>query len=138
MSEILEGGCACGQVRYECTAEPLFVGHCHCRDCQRASGVQMSTVAGWPNDSFHITKGETKSFHYSGESGQGLDRHFCANCGARLFTNNVGAFPGVTMIAVGSLDDPSKVTPGMHIFTSSAQPWATIPADMAQFAKMPG
>ena len=27
------GGCACGAIRYECTAEPLYMGNCHCRDC---------------------------------------------------------------------------------------------------------
>jgi len=138
MTSILEGGCACGQVRYECTAEPLFVGHCHCHDCQRAGGGQMSTVAGVPADAFRVTKGETKSFHYTGDTGKGLDRHFCANCGSRLFTKDVGAFPGVVMIAVGSLDDPSAVTPNMHIFTASAQPWASIPAGMPSFPGMPG
>jgi len=32
------GGCACGAIRYECTAEPLEMFQCHCRDCQGASG----------------------------------------------------------------------------------------------------
>jgi hypothetical protein len=139
MTVALNGGCACGAVRYECTAaEPLFVGHCHCRDCQRAGGGQMSTVAGVPADSFRVTKGETKVYHYTGNSGKGLDRHFCPICGSRLFTADVVAFPGVVMIAVGSLDDPSQVKPGMHIFTASAQPWDIIPADMPQFPGMPG
>jgi len=31
----LEGGCACGSVRYRLTAAPMFVHCCHCRDCQR-------------------------------------------------------------------------------------------------------
>jgi hypothetical protein len=29
----LEGGCACGSVRYRLTAPPLIVHACHCRDC---------------------------------------------------------------------------------------------------------
>ena len=32
------GGCLCGAVRYECTADAIFMGNCHCRDCQKASG----------------------------------------------------------------------------------------------------
>ena len=25
------GGCRCGAVRYECSAEPMFPGNCYCR-----------------------------------------------------------------------------------------------------------
>jgi len=31
----IEGGCLCGKVRYSADAEPVFVGVCHCADCQR-------------------------------------------------------------------------------------------------------
>jgi hypothetical protein len=34
----LEGGCACGTIRYRQTASPLIVHACHCRDCQRLAG----------------------------------------------------------------------------------------------------
>jgi len=34
----LEGGCACGAVRYRLTAPPLIVHACHCRDCQKLTG----------------------------------------------------------------------------------------------------
>jgi hypothetical protein len=33
------GGCACGAVRYEFTGEPVMMGHCQCRACQRDSGI---------------------------------------------------------------------------------------------------
>jgi hypothetical protein len=33
------GGCACGAIRYEISAEPLAMNHCQCRDCQRKSGT---------------------------------------------------------------------------------------------------
>lgn len=138
MTDKLTGACACGAVRYECDAAPLFVAHCHCRDCQQASGGQMATVAGVPAAAFHVTQGETRSYRYAGNSGKGLLRHFCGNCGSRLFTTDVGVLPDVNFIAVGSLDDPSKTVPSMHIFTASAQPWATIPDDLPSFSGMPG
>src|SRR4051812_38547505 len=35
MSENFEGGCACGNLRYQLVSTPMFVNCCHCRDCQR-------------------------------------------------------------------------------------------------------
>jgi len=29
----VEGGCYCGQVRYEVEGDPVFKGQCHCRGC---------------------------------------------------------------------------------------------------------
>ena len=39
MSEAYTGGCACGAIRYEISAEPVFMNHCQCLDCQRRSGT---------------------------------------------------------------------------------------------------
>ncbi len=32
------GGCLCGTIRYKCSAEPIVMGNCHCRDCQGGTG----------------------------------------------------------------------------------------------------
>ena len=34
----ITGGCACGVIRYEVTAEPIVTFNCHCRDCQKTTG----------------------------------------------------------------------------------------------------
>jgi len=57
MAQKLSGGCACGAIHYECSADPLRMLNCHCRDCQQASGsayaaivvvwVQYPTVKRW-------------------------------------------------------------------------------------------
>lgn len=39
MPNTITGGCACGAIRYECTAEPVAAMHCQCRDCQHSSGT---------------------------------------------------------------------------------------------------
>ncbi len=39
MSEAYTGGCACGAIRYEIAAEPVFMNDCQCRDCQHKSGT---------------------------------------------------------------------------------------------------
>ena len=44
MSTPFSGGCACGAIRYERTAEPAISLNCHCRDCQRASGSAFAPI----------------------------------------------------------------------------------------------
>ena len=39
MSKAFTGGCACGAIRYEITAEPIGMNDCQCRQCQRKSGT---------------------------------------------------------------------------------------------------
>jgi hypothetical protein len=38
------GGCACGAIRYEVTADPIVMFNCHCRDCQKATGSGYTPV----------------------------------------------------------------------------------------------
>src|SRR5215472_15595439 len=47
MAEIV-GGCLCGQVRYSGTAEPMFTGVCHCKDCQKETGTAFNIVVAVP------------------------------------------------------------------------------------------
>jgi hypothetical protein len=54
------GGCACGAVRYECSAAPVAMVNCHCRDCQRAGGTGFSPTVVVPADSFRLLRGEPK------------------------------------------------------------------------------
>src|SRR3954470_4206776 len=76
------GGCACGAVRYEVTAEPVLMLHCHCRDCQRASGGPFSSFVIVPKLAFHLLQG-TLRFHASPSEMGGMTRRgFCAECGA--------------------------------------------------------
>ncbi len=43
------GGCYCGRIRYEMTAEPLVV-HCHCDNCKRSVGGPFVSWAIIPLD----------------------------------------------------------------------------------------
>ena len=131
-----KGGCACGAIRYECTAEPAFVANCHCKDCQKATGGQMATVAAVPKSAWRIVSGKTKSFAYAGDSGNKIYRHFCETCGSRLFSD-AKVMPDMIFVTAGSMDDASWLKPSMHIYTDSAQPWAYIPPEAKRYPKMP-
>ena len=53
------GGCACGAIRYECSAEPVLSFNCHCRDCQRAGGGAFAPILIVPKAGFELVKGST-------------------------------------------------------------------------------
>jgi hypothetical protein len=62
------GGCMCGNIRYECTAEPIVMGNCHCRDCQRATGTAFAAAMLVPLHAVTIT-GDVKYFDVIGDNG---------------------------------------------------------------------
>src|SRR5438552_19084672 len=81
------GGCACGAIRYESTAEPVMMLHCHCRDCQRASGGPFSSYVIVPTEAFKLLQGSPR-FHASpSEMGGKTRRGFCPDCGSPIVLN---------------------------------------------------
>ena len=114
------GGCACGAIRYECSAAAAFAGNCHCRDCQRATGSAFAPLVFVPKSAVTIT-GDVKYYDVKGDSGQIVSRGFCPACGTRLFLN------------------PAMMSdvPTMDIYTASAQPWDCMNPDLTTFPKMP-
>lgn len=135
MSEVLSGGCQCGAVRYECSSQPLFTGNCHCRDCQKATGGAYVPAFAVPVSAVKIS-GEVKYYESRSDSGNTFSRGFCPTCGARVFGKTSG-FPQFILITAGSLDDPSRFTPSMDFFTSSAQPWDHMDPALPKFPKQP-
>jgi len=128
--------CACGKIEFQFDTDPTFVADCHCKDCQKASGGAMATWFAVPQDDFTLVSGTPKSFHYVADSGNGLDRNFCPDCGARLFTSNLQGFPGLVFVMLGSLDQPDGIAPKMEIFTKRRLKW-TKALDVPQFPAMP-
>jgi hypothetical protein len=129
------GACLCGAVRYECSAEPVFAGNCHCRDCQKASGSPFVAVMAVPATEVKIT-GDVKYYDSKVDSGRTFSRGFCPECGARLFGKSSG-LPHLTLITAGSLDDPSRFQPAMDFYVSSAQPWDHMNPALPKFPKLP-
>src|SRR5690348_9089931 len=103
------GGCMCGAIRYECGANPIFMGNCHCRDCQQASGSAYAAAIGVPRNAVKIT-GDVKYYESKADSGQMAKRGFCPNCGSRLFSVSPFA-PDLIVLMAPTLDDPSIFKP---------------------------
>ena len=129
------GQCACGAVKFGFDTSPSFIAVCHCLDCKRASGGEAATFFGVPTDDFSLT-GKPKGFHYVAESGKGLERNFCSECGSRVFTSKLESFPGMVFIQLGSMDDPKELVPKLEMFTKRRLPWVKA-LDLPQFESMP-
>ncbi len=132
----MSGGCRCGQVRYAADAEPVFVGVCHCRDCQKSTGSAFAVLVGVPGAAVTVT-GPIRMFDALGDSGKATHLGFCPHCGTGM-TRSADLMAGVTMLSAGTLDDPSWVEPTLQIYCDSAQPWVSLGGEMKRFAKMPG
>ncbi len=128
--------CTCGAVKFEFDTDPTFVAVCHCLDCKKASGGEAATFFGVPEDDFSLLSGTPKAHHFIADSGKGLDRNFCPDCGSRLFTSNLESFPGLVFVMLGSLDRPSLIRPNVEMYTKRRLAWVK-PLDMPQFDGMP-
>lgn len=128
------GGCLCGAIRYECSAEPIVMGNCHCRDCQLATGTAFAAAMLVAVDAVTIT-GDVKYHDVTADSGSIVSRGFCPTCGSRLFSKP--PVPELMGIMAGSLDEPSEFQPGMDIYTASAQPWDYMNPDLPKLDKLP-
>jgi hypothetical protein len=112
----LEGGCACGSVRFRLTRAPMFVHCCHCRDCQRQTGTAFVINALIETTCIEIIKGETAATRMPTDSGRPHDIYRCTACQTALWSD-YGGRPRLRFVRVGTLDTPETMPPDVHIFT---------------------
>lgn len=136
MADRRSGQCACGQVTFEYEFSPTFIAICHCLDCKKASGGEAAIFFAVPEENFTLLSGDPKAFPYIAQSGNKLDRLFCPNCGARVYTGNLEGFPKTVFVQLGSLDDPTGIEPKVEMFTKRRRDWVK-PLPLPQFTDMP-
>jgi hypothetical protein len=129
MSDVLEGGCFCGAVRYRITGEAQLQLMCFCRDCLATTGTD-----GWAgymvkSDDLELVSGTPRVHERISKEGRAVQRNFCADCGTNLY--GVTTF-GLTSVAAGTLDDPDRYRPTKKVFVHDAPAWARIPDDLEE------
>ncbi len=124
-TESYEGGCTCRQVRYRLTSKPMFVHCCHCRWCQRETGTAFALNAMIEADRVETLAGDVEVVDTPSNSGKGQKIARCPSCRIAVWSNYSGAGDAVR---VGTLDEPDRLPPDIHIFTMSKQPWVALPA----------
>ncbi len=126
----IEGGCDCRAVRYRLASGPLFVHCCHCRWCQRESGASFALNALVEADRVMLLQGEPQIIDTPSASGRGQRIARCPACRIGVWSNYAGGGDLIRFIRVGTLDDPDRFPPDIHIFTSTKQPWIQLPPDI--------
>jgi hypothetical protein len=126
-----EGGCACGAVRYRLTSEPLFTHCCHCLNCQRQTGSAFVINLLVEADRVKLLGGAPQPVGVPRDDGSKQTIFRCPTCQVAVFSQYT--HPGVRFVRGGTLDDPSGITPDVHIFTRSKLSWVTLPDSVPAF-----
>ena len=122
MNNKATGKCQCGKISYSLNQDKVISGHhCHCKDCQRATGSGKATILFIARKYIDI-KGDLKYFESKGSSGSTVRRGFCDNCGSGVLSY-AKEIPHIVYVKAGTLDDSSWVTIDSNFFTKSANDW---------------
>lgn len=123
-----QGGCLCGQVRYEISGEPLAVVICHCKNCQKQSGSTFSINIIGQSEQIEI-QGNLSTYADTNDSGDPVNRNFCENCGSPIFSEILSQ-GNLIALKVGTLDDTSDIEPQTQFWCISKQNWLSLDTKM--------
>ena len=135
-SETLDGGCTCRFVRYRMASKPLIVHCCHCRWCQRESGASFALNALIEAARLQLLHGDVEVITTPSKSGNGQKIARCPKCRIAVWSNYYQAGDVIRFIRVGTLDEPDRLPPDIHIYTASKQPWVVIPPGAPAVAEL--
>ena len=126
-----EGGCSCGAVRYRLTSEPLFTNCCHCLSCQRQTGSAFVINLLIEADRVELLAGDPQPVDVPRDDGSVQRIYRCPTCKVAVFSEY--GRPEVRFVRGGTLDQPSGISPDVHIYTRSKLSWVTLPETAPAF-----
>ncbi|WP_380879067.1 aldehyde-activating protein [Sphingomonas sp. DBB INV C78] len=124
--DAMPGGCTCGAVRYRMHGAPMFVHCCHCTKCQTETGSAFVINALIEADRVEVLSGAPESVMTPTESGRPHEIWRCPLCWTALWSS-YGGRTAIRFVRVGTLDEPGRLTPDIHIYTRSKLPWVRLP-----------
>jgi hypothetical protein len=123
MTQVRQGGCRCGKVRFEVRGEPLLTMACHCTGCQHMTASAFSLSEGYSADAFRLLSGDTVPGGIHGPS-----RHYhCDYCKSWLYTEPEGV-EGFVNVRSTMFDEPRTEKPYVEVYVGEALHWAVIGA----------
>lgn len=130
-----EGGCTCRAVRYRLHAPPLIVHCCHCRWCQRETGSAFVLNALIESARLELIAGQPELVSTPSNSGKGQRIARCPTCRVAVWSHYAGLGDLMSFVRVGTLDEPDRFPPDVHIYTQSKQPWVVLPTGARAFSE---
>jgi hypothetical protein len=110
----------------------MFVHCCHCQDCQRQTGSAFVLNALIESDRVEHISGGVEAVPVPTDSGRPHDIYRCSRCCTAVWSD-YGRRRALRFVRVGTLDDPSALSPDVHIYTRSKLPWVTLPPNIPAF-----
>jgi hypothetical protein len=132
MVDTLDGGCACGEVRYRLISAPMFVHCCHCLNCQRHTGSAFVVNLLIEAARVELLTGAPQPVTMPLNGGSPNDIFRCGRCQVAVWSE-YGGRSEVRFVRGGTLDEPSAVQPDVHIYTRSKLPWVRLPESVPAF-----
>jgi len=130
---LAEGGCTCRAVRYRLRRAPMIVHCCHCRWCQRETGSAFVLNALIESEAVELTAEPPELVATPSNSGKGQLIARCPVCRVAVWSHYGGMGDILSFVRVGTLDEPDRFPPDVHIYTESKQPWVMLPAGARAF-----
>lgn len=135
MTDIHEGGCLCGAVRYRVTGEPVAAYVCHCNYCQKSSGTAFQMPVFFKHRQVEFSGEPMQTFDYvSPAHGRTVTTQFCGRCGTRVGSRITRA-PGIQILSAGSFDVRDQFSVNCHLFTETKVPWVRLPPETPCYEK---
>jgi hypothetical protein len=137
MTEVHEGGCVCGEVRYQTTGAPKRVSACTCRWCQKRTGSALGISVYFDMGAVTFSKRKTRTYRLVSDAGRWIECEFCENCGTTIGWT-LEFLPGDQGIAGGTFDPPTFwYNVERFVFARTKPPWLTIPPGVEVYEAMP-
>lgn len=115
--KIYQGGCHCGQVRFEIETDLTKATECNCTICTRKGALHHRV----PPDRFKLLSGQESLTLY--QFGSKIAKHwFCAVCGIHPFSNPRAA-PDMYSVNIRCLDDYWAEVPNIEVRLFDGENW---------------
>jgi len=121
--ETRHGHCLCGAVKFDIIGPMRPILICHCAQCRRQHGHTPAFTSA-PKENFKFLEDRGLAWYRSSDD---AERGFCEECGSNLFWRRLND-PRMSVTA-GSLENPTGLTCGAHVFTAWKGDYYDLPED---------